>query len=500
MDMSTLLPFLTQNFASATQCEGVAVYLQVDGYFKKQFDHRRHPASLFETPDRPPSSIIDLLQETREVISLTQMTAGHLPEHRLDSYKDFAPLNWSLILPLVSEDAVIGAIAIGPKLSGDPFYPQDLDLLTTLANQAGIAIKNAQLYAEVVLANEYIENIVATINSGVVAINPAGRITMFNRAAEQLTDLTSDAVASQPVTILPERLGAALMLAVHDGHPVTQPEIALPGGTVTRPVICTTSPLRDASGAILGAVAVFSDLTPLKELEIERRRAEKLAYFEALASGLAHEIKNPLVAIKTFAQLFPRRYMDEKFATDFGPKVTREIERMERLVERLQTLARPSERPHRPLDLRVPLREAVEFMQPVLDEKGLTLVTGLGEMPTIILGEHDELKQLILNLLMNAHEATPPGGTVIVELAATATDATVTVADAGPGIPAELLERVFDPFFTTKRRGTGLGLAICSGIADAHRAKLRAANRATGGALMTVEFPLAKTATTEVMT
>src|SRR5439155_19488190 len=112
-------------------------------------------------------------------------------------------LNWSLVLPLISEDTVIGLIAVGPKLSGDPFYPQDLDLLMTLANQAGVAVKNAQLYAQVVLANEYINRIVATIESGVVAIDAAGRISLFNRAAAQLTALPAEATPDRPVSVLP---------------------------------------------------------------------------------------------------------------------------------------------------------------------------------------------------------------------------------------------------------------------------------------------------------
>ena len=117
------------------------------------------------------------------------------------------------------------------------------------------------------------------------------------------------------------------------------------GASETRPVICTTSPLREPAGAVLGAVAVFSDLTPVKELEAARRRAERLAYFELLASGIAHEIKNPLVSIKTFAQLLPRRRHDDRFVEDFGRIADREIGRMEQLLERLRRLARPHDTP-----------------------------------------------------------------------------------------------------------------------------------------------------------
>src|SRR5262249_11727689 len=147
------------------------------------------------------------------------------PERTL--HDELARLNWAAILPLLSEDKVIGFIAVAPKLSGDPLYPHDLDLLMTLAHQAGIAIKNAQLYTQVVLANEYIENIVGTIESGVVAVDAGGRVTMFNRAAEQLTGLGADVVKQESSEALPAALGALLKATVGDGVERTEPEIAL---------------------------------------------------------------------------------------------------------------------------------------------------------------------------------------------------------------------------------------------------------------------------------
>jgi PAS domain S-box-containing protein len=372
----------------------------------------------------------------------------------------------------------------------------------TLANQAGVAVKNAQLYAAVVLANEYLENIVATIESGVIAIDAVGKITMFNRAAEHLTGLQPELILGRYTDALPACLAEPLRVTVVDGEARIQPEVELPtvapDGPTSRPVICTVSPVRDPGGAVLGAVAVFSDLTPLKELEVERRRAERLAYFQALAAGIAHEIKNPLVAIKTFAQLLPRRQGEARFLEEFGRISTREIDRMQRLVDRLRTLSRPAGAPRHPVDLRLPLAEALELVKPTLEEKGLALAATLGTQPCVVLGNHPELEELFLNLVLNAHDATPGGGSIAVELTRTETQVTVSVADSGSGIAPELLERVFEPFFTTKARGSGLGLAISAGIAQAHGARLRVHNRPAGGAVFNVEFPLASVIPLEV--
>ena len=489
LDLKRLLPFISKTVVEATSVEGVAIYLRDEDGFRRAVAQRRNEASEFEAPATAPASVIAALTRVQEPLVADEVARQIVTDADRMLSDDLAVTNWALLLPVISDDGLIAFIAVGSKLSGDPFYSQDLDLLMTLANQAGIAIKNARLYAQVVLANEYIENIVATIESGVVAITSAGRIAMFNRAAERLTGLAADEITGQTAARLAPCLSEPLRASAADGVARTLPEIELPGADRARPVMCTTSPLRDPDGIVLGAVAVFSDLTPLKELEIERRRAERLAYFEVLASGIAHEIKNPLVAIKTFTQLLPRRAREPQFVDEFGRIVGREIHRMERVVDRLRTLAHPGRRPEYAVDVRAPLAEALEFMQATFDEKSVTIDASLGDTPCRVLGDHQNLEQLFLNLLMNAHEATPPGGTLTIAVTREAEHVTVSVGDTGPGIAPELLEKIFEPFFTTKQRGSGLGLAISAGVAQAHGARLRAANRPGGGAVFSVQFP-----------
>src|SRR5438874_4345159 len=489
LDLKRLLPFISKTVVEATSVEGVAIYLRDEDGFRRAVAQRRNEASEFEAPATAPASVIAALTRVQEALVADEVARQIVTDADRMLSDDLAVTNWALLLPVISDDGLIAFIAVGSKLSGDPFYSQDLDLLMTLANQAGIAIKNARLYAQVVLANEYIENIVATIESGVVAITSAGRIAMFNRAAERLTGLAADEIKGQTAARLAPCLSEPLRASAADGVARALPEIELPGADRARPVMCTTSPLRDPDGIVLGAVAVFSDLTPLKELEIERRRAERLAYFEVLASGIAHEIKNPLVAIKTFTQLLPRRAREPQFVDEFGRIVRREIHRMERVVDRLRTLAHPGRRPEYAVDVRAPLAEALEFMQATFDEKSVTIDASLGDTPCRVLGDHQNLEQLFLNLLMNAHEATPPGGTLTIAVTREAEHVTVSVGDTGPGIAPELLEKIFEPFFTTKQRGSGLGLAISAGVAQAHGARLRAANRPGGGAILSVQFP-----------
>jgi PAS domain S-box-containing protein len=501
LHLKTLLAFIATTVVRSTAAEGVALYLREDADFGCSTTEVSKHLGRFKAPARAPQNVAEALAVAQAPILIGEIPRDHEGAAKL--HDCLSENNWSLLLPVLAEDTLIAMIAVGPKLSGDAFYQQDLDLLMTLANQAGVAIKNAQLYAAVTLANEYLENIAATMESGVVAINAAGRLAMFNRAAEHLTGLPAKTTLGGPAAVLPPCLADPLQATLADGQPRTLPEVELPmvisgDEPESRPVLCTVSPVRDPAGTVLGAVAVFSDLTPLKELEIERRRAERLVYLQTLASGIAHEIKNPLVAIKTFTQLLPRRQGDARFLEEFGRISTRAIDRIQRLLDRLRTLSRPGGGPRHPVDIRLPLTEAVELMQPALEEKGLMITARLGDEPCVVTGNHQELEELFLNLLLNAHDATPTGGAVTVELTRSEAHLTVTVADSGPGIAAELLERVFEPLFTTKARGWGLGLAISAGIAQAHGARLRASNRPTGGAVFTVEFPLAALASAVV--
>ncbi|MCL6641425.1 MAG: PAS domain-containing protein, partial [Candidatus Rokubacteria bacterium] len=345
---------------SATGAEGVLVFVRDEDGLLRAIGSCLDPASPMRPVDQLPPVVDDALRHSERLIVDDDHSQVDLP----GEVRTFLHTHRIVVIQaVVFEDSVIGAIAVGPKLSGDPFYANDLSVLTTLANQAGIAIKNAQLYTEVIRANEYLTNVLATIESGVISINAAGRVLMLNRAAEELTGLPAETVVGRPMAeVLPPVLERPLRVARDTGERHTEPELALPAGETTRPVICTTSPVRDPAGEIIGAVSVFSDLTLLKELEAQRRRAERLAYFEVLAAGLAHEIKNPLVAIKAFTQLVPRRSRDDAFIEEFSRVVSREIGRMERVVDRLRVLSRPGARPRRRLDVRGPLRDALEFL------------------------------------------------------------------------------------------------------------------------------------------
>src|SRR5262249_3635733 len=185
-----------------------------------------------------------------------------------------------------------------------------------------------------------IENILSTIDSGVIAVSSNGTVALFNSAAANMTGLTASEVKGATLKILPPAIAEAVRATMADrkGREHLQGLIQDKSSRLI-PIISSTSVLRDRAGTTLGVVAVFNDLTRLHELEGEKRRAERLASIGALASGITHEIKNPLVAIKTFAELLPERFSDEEFRRDFSKIVIQEIERIDELLAKLRGIA-----------------------------------------------------------------------------------------------------------------------------------------------------------------
>jgi two-component system nitrogen regulation sensor histidine kinase GlnL len=260
------------------------------------------------------------------------------------------------------------------------------------------------------------------------------------------------------------------------------------------PIVGSTALLEHRENSTHGALIVFSDLTRLKVLEGEKRRAERLASFGALASGVAHEIKNPLVAIRTFAELLPDRFTDTDFREDFAKVVIREISRIDDLVGRLRGIAATAPQQVGPVDIRTPLQDTLSLLRAQLEQTHTSVRCDFQDHTPLVTVDESQLKQLFLNLFLNSIEAMGTNGEIAVVVSRKEAQGrqwiTVEVSDTGPGIPDSVRANIFDPFFTTKSRGSGLGLAICRGIADAHRGAIRAENRPDRrGAIVIIEFP-----------
>ena len=362
-------------------------------------------------------------------------------------------------------------------------------------------MKNAHLYNQVVVANEYVDNILSTMESGVIAVDASGHISLFNPAAHRLTGMTFTPSAALSYSDLPAPLAAPLRDTLVQGRSHSQLDAILQGQDgLTTPLVYSTAKLQDKDGKTHGALIVFSDLSRLKELEREKQRAERLASFGALAAGVAHEIKNPLVAIRTFAELLPERFNEVDFREDFSKVVIKEISRIDDLVGRLRGIAATAPQQVGAVDLRDPITETITLLRGQLEQTRTSVARDFQDPAPYVTIEESQLKQLFLNLFLNAIEAMGTGGTLTVRITRKHIQGqpliVVDVSDTGPGISDAVAANIFDPFFTTKAQGSGLGLTICRGITDAHRGTIRAERNSDGpGTTIIVELPVPSGAT-----
>jgi signal transduction histidine kinase len=501
LELDPLLRYLTSVIQATFRAESVAVYLRdlpSNGFTPRTLssgdDSTSMPSLL---PISHTSPLITHLEHHKSILVREEVRSPD--ELALTAAaRALHLLHGDVALPLADDATILGVLIVGPKRSGDTYFADDIALIETLVSQAAVTIKNAQLYRQVVLVNEYVDNILSTMESGVIAVNVTGRISLFNPAAERLTLSRRVNVHGQSYACLPPALASPLREAFEARRPRSQFETSLsrPDGT-SIPLVCSTTILSQRDGVTVthGALIVFSDLTRLKELEREKRRAERLAAFGALASGVAHEIKNPLVAIRTFAELLPERFTDTEFREDFAKVVTNEIARIDDLVGRLRGIAATTPQQVIATDIREPIAATLTLLRAQLEQTRTTVTYNIQDSEPFVAVDQPPLKQLFLNLFLNAIEAMGLGGELLVRISRQdlhgASWVVVEVADTGPGIPDHVKARVFDPFFTTKSGGSGLGLAICRSIVDAHRGAIRVEDRRdTTGTLVIVQLPV----------
>lgn len=227
----------------------------------------------------------------------------------------------------------------------------------------------------------------------------------------------------------------------------------------------------------------------LVELTDNVRKQERQAMFGRIAAGLVHDISHPIQNIGNSCKLILKMHDDLEYRDLFRRTVERELAAVKRVLEDLRNVARPIPLEHFPLDLNRTISEVIETMRPVADTAGVSLTVSLAPAAPYIEGDVFALGRVYRNLILNALQATAPGGDVAVSTAVVASRARVTIADTGCGIPADRLPKIFDDFVTTKRRGLGLGLAISKKIVEQLGGSIAVASEVGRGTTFTLEFP-----------
>jgi two-component system sensor histidine kinase AtoS len=387
------------------------------------------------------------------------------------------------------------------------------------AQQAALREANRELDAqlrEVSNLERYNARVLASMTNGVVTLNMEGRIVKWNEMAAHITGYPVAEVegrccrelfASNPTFM---RL---LLEGIHGKGVWWERGVSFirPDGREV-PLEINTSLLEDDTGQTTGLLGIFRDLSLVRELEQRLRRADRLAAVGRMAAMVAHEIKNPLVALKTFVDMVPRRAKDPAFIARFQDIVPKEVDRVNAIMEDLLELSRPPRISPRPLDVQEILARCVALYEQQAAERNIAISQELSPALTQVRADPEYLLRALGNLTVNAIQAMTAGGTLTIRTGCgvpwqstlaettapldlnTSADTAqsfifIAVVDTGTGMTADQLDSLFTPFFTTKEKGTGLGLALTHKIIEEHQGHLHVESQFGVGSTFTILLP-----------
>ena len=354
-----------------------------------------------------------------------------------------------------------------------------------------------QLQEEIRRAERHMASVVDCANDLVISMDPQGNIMTWNRAAEAISGLRSEPVKGQPLLSLcaaaqrPAMAELLQGLVRGEGVQHTEANLLTADGQEV-PIAWSCSPMRDDVGELVGIVAVGRDLTERQRLEAQLLHSAKMASLGGMAGGIAHEVRNPLGIISAGAQLLMERPDDARLRSECAEKIYIASQRTSLIIENLLKFARPQSEQMREMDLHTVIEETLALLAHQMALRQVTLRKEFEPGLPRVYGNPNLLLQVFTNLVLNAQNAMPEGGTLTVTSRATqAGEVEIRFTDTGRGIPQEHLSKIFDPFFTTMPvgEGTGLGLSISYSIIQQHKGSIVVNSKMDQGSDFIVRLP-----------
>ena len=396
-----------------------------------------------------------------------------------------------------------GAAAASTKIIVGTTGLYDVAFLVVGLLAAQLAVRQSRSDVQLIEATHALTNlralherIVESIRSGVVTTDLAGRIYTSNAAAEEITGYTADSVRGRDASILFGPLAGRIeesLRAAGAGWPAPRYEsdCLSPDGLRVR-LGYTISPLAgEGGGRASGLVITFQDLTHVRALEETSRRQDRLAAVGRVAAGIAHEIRNPLAAMRGAIQVLRPEVDGDPAQAELMEIILRESDRLNRIITDFLTYARPRRGELTEIDLREPLRETFTLLRHSPETRAdHEIEEAYSDEPLYALADGAALRQVFWNLARNALSAMPAGGRLRVELQRGAPGRLrVAFADTGRGMSPEQVERLFEPFSSSTTGGTGLGLSIVYQIIRDHGGTINVRSREGHGTTIIVELP-----------
>jgi two-component system, NtrC family, sensor kinase len=420
------------------------------------------------------------------------------------------------LIPCVFEGSAIAVLALGRKATDESFNSEDLALLTAVAGQVATAIENGRLYRQLHLKaeelgrmREFNENILESLDDGLVVFDADERIVRWNRALEDFYGVTRESAVGQTLADVFDRPFVEALRAAREEYPygatlyrvpLTSRQAAGADASVDARLLvnATEVPLQTPEGdaaTMGGTILLLEDITGHVRLEEQLQISEKMASIGLLAAGVAHEVNTPLTGISSFTQMLLEGADPADPRTVLLEKIERQTFRAAKIVNGLLNLSRPgtSNNERVVVDLNAVVSDVFALLEHQFEVGSIKVRRELSAGPVLVSGIEHQLQQVFLNLFLNARDAMPSGGWLSVATRLEGGQAVAEVADTGSGIPSDQLSRIYDPFFTTKDigRGTGLGLSITYGIVREHFGAIHCDSAVGQGTRFTLTLPTA---------
>jgi len=334
------------------------------------------------------------------------------------------------------------------------------------------------------------DHLMENIPMGLIVIDPQEKIIAFNKTASTILSLSVNEVRERAAAAILPPACLEIIGSLVEGRELIAKEMECPlrNGRMV-PLEIIASRLQDPGGETLGVAILFRDISDLQALKGEIARTQHLAALGSLAAGVAHEIRNPLSSIKGFATYFKERYREIPADRETAEIMIGEVERLNRVIGQLLEFARPTTLLPEKGSIAALVEEVLKIIAGEMGEKEIALRKELTPLPDISF-DKDKMKQVLLNLFLNALGAMDSGGTLTVKTGPVKEQwLQIEIIDTGTGIAKEDLDRIFDPYFTTKPSGTGLGMAIVQKILTAHHGEIKLDSEPGRGTRVTILLP-----------
>jgi len=389
-------------------------------------------------------------------------------------------LQCTLSLPMIYKGRLEGIVNVGDKITGEPFYKDELEVIYTLCNYLSAAIKDFDLYHQIQSQKDFINNILSNMNSGVITIDRSEQICLFNKNASEILFIDPKDIIGKDLRQLPSPLGDILYETMVQGTCYKRHEVTVGAEKIQLGI--NSYRLKDKKNEVVGAGIIFTDLSELKKLEQEKRNAEKFKIMNIITGKIAHEIKNPLAAIQTFTQLLGEKYDDEEFRNYYATTVMQSIRKLNNLIDKIVLFSNPLNYMPTLGKVNEIIDEAVDAIKHEVPEDVHLFIKRL-ESPVLIHADRKLLFKGLYYLLTVCAEKLDRGGSIHLETNVVENECSymeITIQCSGATILEKEMEEPLLSLLNMETLGVTLDMAIVQKIIEEHRGRLTVKQVNTG--------------------